>query len=121
MILGSGNYLKTSDVVEGDKVEFIGSGEWIESKRYTYPDGNPRNDFYIKVKIADSEKNMRMNATNREAMIQAFGKDTDNWVGKSATLHKIKAMVAGKLQDCLTIEPNLADQGEAQPETDVPF
>jgi hypothetical protein len=120
-ILGSGNYLKTADANNGDKITFINAGDWIESTMYKYDDGNPKVDFVIKIMFKDEEKVMRLNKTNRDTLIQAFGNNTDEWVGKSALIIKEKVMVAGKKLDCITLEPNTEDQGEATEDTDTPF
>jgi hypothetical protein len=120
-ILGSGNYLKTADANNGDKITFINAGDWIESTMYKYDDGNPKVDFVIKIMFKDEEKVMRLNKTNRDTLIQAFGNNTEMWIGKSALVIKEKVLVGGKKMDCITLEPIIEDQGDAQPETDVPF
>jgi len=104
MILGSGNYLKTAEVVNGTMITFKDEGNWIESTKYKYPDGNNRVDFVIKVEVNGEEKSMRLNKTNREIVTAAYGNDTGKWIGKTAKITKEKMLVAGKKQDCILLE-----------------
>lgn len=104
MILENKTYVKTAEVASGEVVKFLNEGEWVESRKFTYEDGSPRNDFVIKVEISGIEKDMRLNKTNRDTLVKAYGKDTAEWVGKTATIQKVKASVAGKLMDMLVLE-----------------
>jgi uncharacterized phage-like protein YoqJ len=104
MILGSGNFLKTSEVQNGDIITFRDEGLWVENTKYKYPDGNNRVDFVIKIEINGEEKSMRLNKTNREIVQAAYGNDTSKWLGKTAKITKEKMLVAGKKQDCILLE-----------------
>ena len=103
VILGSGNYVKTVEVENGDMVTFKDSGEWIESTRWKYDDGTPKVDFVIGVEIKGVEKKMRLNKTNREVLIEAYDSDTEAWIDKTATITKEKVMVAGERIDCIIL------------------
>ena len=113
MILGSSNYVKTADLQGGEFVTFKNEGTWVESTKYTYPDGNPKQDFVIKVKIGEQEKDLRLNKTNRDILIAAFGNDTSNWVGMSVKLNKVQALVAGKMLDVLIVEAGNQESKDA--------
>lgn len=117
VMLGSGNYLKTADTEGGDIVTFKNEGEWIESNMYKYPDGNPKVDFVIKIDFKGDEKLMRLNKTNRDILVGTYGKDTAEWVGKTARITKEKVMVAGEKKDCIVLE---AEGAEISPE-EIPF
>jgi len=105
ILTGKRNFLRVSDVKGGEIITFLNEGEWVENKKYTYPDGTPRKDFVIKITIFELEKDMRLNATNRSNLISAFGNDTTNWIGKSAILEKTKVMVGGKIMDTIIVKP----------------
>lgn len=104
MILENKKYLKTAEVFGGETITFKSEGEWVQSKKFTYEDGTPKNDFVIKVEILSVEKDMRLNKTNRDVLIAAYGKDTAKWIGQTAIINKVKAMVAGKMQDMIILE-----------------
>jgi len=119
-MLGQGNWIKTAEVNNGDVITFKTEGEWIESTMYKYDDGNPKVDFVIKVGMGTEEKSMRLNKTNRDAVIAAYGKDTSKWVGKTAIIVKEKCLVAGVKRDCITLEIEGADKGVNQTD-EIPF
>jgi len=104
MKLESGTYLKTADVKTGESVTFRTEGEWVENTKYTYDDGNPKNDFVIGITYKGDQKRMRLNKTNRDILIAAYGQETQGWIGKSAMIVKEKMLVAGKRMDCITLE-----------------
>ncbi len=104
MILENKSYLKVADVQGGEVITFLNEGEWIESNKFTYDDGTPRKDFVIKINILDLEKSMRLNKTNRDILVGAWGKETANWIGKQAKITKEKVMVAGKKMDTILLE-----------------
>ena len=121
-ILNSGgSWIKTADVKEGEVIQFKDEGRWEENTKYKYPDGNPKMDFVITVLHNGEEKSMRLNGTNRTTLTEAYGKDTSKWVGKSATIQKMTALVAGKKMDVIVLEANTDDQGEAEETVDIPF
>jgi len=105
ILTGKYDFLKVADVKGGETITFLNEGEWVVNKKYTYPDGTPRKDFVIKVSISGTEKDMRLNVTNRGNLISAFGNDTANWIGKSASLEKTKVMVGGKIMDTIIVKP----------------
>jgi len=104
VMLGSGNYVKTAEVKDGDIITFKNEGVWIENTMYKYPDGNPKVDFVVKVEINGEEKSKRLNKKNRETVIEAYGNDTSKWIGKTAKITKEKMLVAGKKHDCILLE-----------------
>jgi hypothetical protein len=104
MILESKKWLKTADVIGGETITFKSEGEWIENKRYTYPDGAPRQDFVIKVDFNGDIKDMRLNKTNRDTLVNAYGKDTLAWIDQTARLTKVRGLVGGKMMDMVILE-----------------
>lgn len=121
MILESGNYLKSEDAKAGDMVTFKDEGAWVENTKYTYDDGKPRQDFVIGVSHNGTDKKMRLNKTNRDAMVASFGKDTAVWINNSARITKQSVMVAGKLMDCIFLEVGPSENTAKAGEEQVPF
>lgn len=100
-----GAYLKTAEAKDGEVVEFLNEGEWIENSRYTYPDGNPRMDFVCQVRHNNEEKKMRVNKTNRDVLVAAWGIETKDWVNKKAKIELETALIAGKRQKMILLHP----------------
>jgi len=129
MKLDTGSYLKSAEVNTGESVTFRNEGEWVENTKFTYDDGTPKNDFVIGVVYRGADKRMRLNKTNRDNMIAAYGAETRDWVGKPAMIVKEKMLVAGKRMDVITLEVPaannpLTDQDKAdiaKDQPDIPF
>ena len=100
-----GKYLKTAEVNTGEFLEFLSEGEWIENTRYKYPDGNPRVDFIVKIKHNEEEKSFRVNKTNRDILIQAWGVETQDWVGKKAKIEIETVLAGGKRMKTILLHP----------------
>lgn len=81
----SGNFLKADQVKKGEIVTILNAGEERTSK-YTYEDGNPKMEYVFEVDYNGDKKSLRMNATSRRAMVEAFGDETIGWIGKQAKL-----------------------------------
>jgi hypothetical protein len=110
MVKLTGNYLKVSECRTGQIIKFKDEGCWVENTKYKYPDGNPKNDFVIKIEWEETEKSMRLNKTNRDALIAVFGIDTADWVGKEAKIYVEKMLIAGERKDCILLEAVVDDK-----------
>ena len=88
----SGQWLKSADVKNGDKVTFLSEGETKENDKYPYPDGTPKLEYIFKVRHDGAEKNMRVNKTSRVNLMQAWGNETSHWKGRTAQCETQKLM-----------------------------
>ncbi len=105
VILGGGNYFKGADVKDGEIVKIVSEGEW-ELTPFKKQDGSPKNQFCVDVEnIEGKKKKLRINKTNSDILILAWGKDTALWVGKSVRLTTENALVAGKRVKSIMVEP----------------
>jgi len=121
---GNKNWLKSADMKGGEVVTFTTSGEWVEST-FKNPDGSLKNQFVIGVNVNGQDKDMSLNKTNRTELIKAFGDETADWVGRSATINKMKVMVSGEVKDTIILVPCTGNsaKGEVEevPTDEVPF
>ena len=87
MKIGSGGeYLKAKTADKGETIEFKDAGKIVESDRYTYEDGSPKKDYVFEVYYKKEIKLLRVNKASRTAMIEAFGDETNDWIGKKAKI-----------------------------------
>lgn len=98
-------YLKSDSVKTGDQIIFRGEGEWVASKKFSYPDGTPKQQFNIEVEHNLELKTMTLNGTNRNTLINTWGKDTAGWVGKEAKIELVKSLVGGKAVNVIILNP----------------
>jgi hypothetical protein len=92
----SGKYLKVDDVQVGEEIKFLSEGEWVENEKYKYPDGNPRMDFICDVEHKGEKKRWRLNKTNRDILLAAWGNETKEWLNKSAKVELENVLIGGK-------------------------
>lgn len=88
-----GSFLKKGiDFKDGDLVEIGNEGKQIEGQF------GPQDIFLVKLENGE-EGNVSFNQTSINGIIDAFGKDSLNWIGKKVKASKIKQNVAGKFID----------------------
>ena len=115
MILGERKaFVKTAEVQGGEVITFRNEGEWVKNTKFTYEDGSPKNDFIILVELGGEEKSMRLSKMNRETLINAYSKDTENWIGQTARITKVKAAVGGKMMDMIVLEVSIPEGEETE-------
>lgn len=87
-----GQFLKKGeDIKENDIVTIASEGKQVEGEY------GMQNIFLVKT--ATDEGNISVNQTSINALIDAYGEDSKNWIGKQAKATAIKQMVSGKLQN----------------------
>ena len=72
---------------------------------FVNPDGTARQQFIVEVDFNGEIKSLALNSTNRNCLIQHFGKETDAWVNQSCKIELIKMNVAGSLKDVIYLDP----------------
>lgn len=106
MVMLGRKYYSGKNAKEGDVLVFMNEGGWVESS-FKKPDGTPKNTFQITVNVNGDDMLFNLNKTNSDTLIEAFGHDTADWVGKSASVVLKEIEVAGedviavRLQPCL--------------------
>lgn len=96
---------KGEDIKNGDIVTIANEGKQVEG---TY---GTQNVFLVKL-VKGDEKNISVNQTSMNSLIDSFGDDSIGWVGKKVKVWIIKQMVAGKFQDVLYVSDPKAELGE---------
>ena len=103
--LNSAKFLSSKNVQGGEEIEFLNEGGWIVNQRYKYPDGNPKQDFQIKVKIGVEERILNLNKTNRDILAYAWGEETQMWIGKVCGIKLSDCLVSGQMKKIIILEP----------------
>ncbi len=88
----SGDWAKKGeDIKDSDIVVMLDAGTTITG------DYGDRQVF--KIKTRNGEKLLSFNQTSINNLIDAYGEETENWVGKNVKVWIVKASVGGKLKD----------------------
>lgn len=67
------------------------------------------------LKFAETPKLLSLNKTSTQALVEMYGDESDEWVGKPISLEAVKVQVKGELKDAVFIEKqNIsgAEQGQ---------
>ena len=87
-----GSFLKKGvDFKDGDLLEIANEGKEVEGQF-------GMQDLFL-VKFGDKEGNVGFNQTTINGLVDAFGKEAVNWIGKKVKAVKVKQNVAGKFVD----------------------
>ena len=84
-----------ADLKNGDIVTILDSGI-IETGNYK---GKAVDSWYFKVRTRNGEKKAKFNQKSINILIDEFGEDSDNWVGKDVLTIVHKTLIAGEKQD----------------------
>ena len=98
----SGNFLKADDCKGGEEVEILDEGEITEIKT---PEGKVKSVMNIQVKINNQEKTFTPNKSNGNILVEAFGEDTEKWIGKRFKIELAKVRVFGEMKKSIVVEP----------------
>ena len=98
----SGNFLKAEDCKGGEIVEILDGGSMEE---ITTPEGKTKSVLNFQVKIGDNEKTFTPNKSNGNILVEAFGEDTEKWMGKRFKITMTKVRVFGKIKDSIVVDP----------------
>ena len=100
-------YLVASDVQDGDKLVFITPGKFIEKDYSQARDGSDMvTVLEIEVELPNGKKKLTTpNNTSRRNIVDVFGPETDEWMGKAVQVEIVKQNVRGSLRDVIYFTP----------------
>lgn len=104
---------KGVDVNNNDIITIANEGKEVEGQY------GLQHVFLVKLKGGD-EKNLSFNQTSLNGLIDAYGADSIQWIGKKVKVWIIKQNVAGKFTDVLYVshpEADLTTEGFFMPAT----
>jgi len=92
VIRAQGEYAKIGeDIKDGDQIIIRDSGQIVS--------GDYGDRHVFKVLVKNGDKNLTLNQTSMNNMIDAYGENTEDWIDKTATAHVVKQMVANELKN----------------------
>lgn len=97
---GGGAWLDKKELKNGDLAKLVSEAVEIEGQN------GPQIVAKVRIKGKDGEaKNVAVNGPTKNGLIDAFGKDSKNWIGQLLTCHIEKTMIAGKRGIALYLVP----------------
>lgn len=101
-----GPWIDADKIVSGTKAKLV-SECILQDSKYTYPDGNAKKENIAQIRIqGDTEaKNIRINWSSIYALMEAFGEDSKDWIGKILTVKTLDAMVGDTMRTIVYLIP----------------
>lgn len=94
------------NVFNNDVCEIMNEGIEELSKTLKDNNGNPKKLWNFEIKIPDGEiKICNFNNSSLRSFIDAWGRDTKNWVGKKIKAEIVKVQAFGKVVDSIHWKP----------------
>lgn len=98
----STSFLTAELVDDGTEVKIVDEGEEVPAEESKFD----RDSVRITVETENGlQYKWTLNKTTVKNLISEYGSESEEWVGKSVVLNKVKQNVAGKLMDILVGEP----------------
>ena len=129
MIIQTGVFLKVEEVKNGDIITIRDAGTIQVSEKFKtkLADGTevPKKQYVFKVDYKGAEKNLTMNKMSRDNLAAAYTNDTENWIGKKASIEKClfpngkRGIVLSPITE--VAEPEAHDDDAPVDETQAPF
>lgn len=87
-----GAYIKAEEAEKGSIITFKDAGTIEVSDKYRYKntdgtEGDFRKSLVFLVGYKGEEKKLRVNTASRTGLVEAWGDETNAWIGKSAIIH----------------------------------
>lgn len=108
-----GAWAKASELKAGIKAKILDECAPIESQ-YLDDKGNKKMQDVCKVRFEGHQDplNVSLNRATIKGLVEAFGKDSNEWIGKVLTVHTEKIAVAGKRVTAMYLVPEGFEVGE---------
>src|SRR3990167_4813946 len=109
----SGQWVKSDDVKSGTKAKLLSETQPKTSK-FTDDEGKPKMQDVSKIRFEGVEEplNIALNRATIYGLIDAFGSDSKEWVGKTLIAQVEKMIVGGRNVKALYLIPDGFELGE---------
>jgi len=96
------NFIKAENIKGGEICEINGKAETAEIPQ---KDKTVKTVLNVPVLMDGKDRIFTPNKTNGDTMVEAFGEDSDLWVGKKFTLKLADTIAFGKKTKTMLVEP----------------
>lgn len=102
----TGGWVDKSQLKNGQRAKIVSEAQPVPSS-FTDPKGNPTTQDVARVQFEGQKEsvNCNLNKPTVQALIQAFGEDSKDWMGHYLTVEVEKVRVAGKAVTALYLIP----------------
>lgn len=101
----SGDWVKAAELKSGTRAGILNETKRVPSQ-FKDEKGNVKEQDIAKVKFEGvGERNVALNRATINALVAAFGRDSNDWIGKVLTVQTEKMLVGGKRVTALFLVP----------------
>jgi hypothetical protein len=110
----SGAWAKAADLTEGTRAKIIDECTRVESQFKDEKTGEAKKQDVCKVRFKGKPEalNVNLNRATIRGLVDAFGSDSKEWIGKVLAVHTEKTTVAGRRVTALYLFPEGFEVGE---------
>lgn len=115
MLSSGARFLSAKTCQTGDILTFKNAGEYVDGKFLNPPTfadgkpnplaGQPKKELRFEVSVNGVDMIFTANKTNQVILSEAFGRNTDDWVGKKCGITVGKVNVGGQVKDSVMLTP----------------
>lgn len=98
----TGNFIKAEELEGNEIIEFLDEGEIAE---LTSPEGKTKSVVNFKVLLDGEERTFTPNKGNLAVFVEAWGDESEEWIGKKFKVELVKANVFGKMKNSIVAHP----------------
>src|SRR4051812_17433583 len=110
---GGGAWVPAEKMVNGAKVKLVSECVKQES-RFKNKEGEPKTENVAKVRVQGDEQtyNVRLNWATVFGLVDAFGKESKEWIDKVLTVKVVRALVGDTMRNIVYLIPEGFELGE---------
>ena len=97
--LGSQYAKKGEDIKDGDIIKILDSGQMVPGKF-------GGENLTIQISTRNGDRSLSLNQTSVNNLIQLYGDETEKWIGGTAKVFMIRALVSGKMSNVTYLAGN---------------
>ena len=98
----TGNFIKAEELEGGEIIEFLDAGTLSE---ITSPEGKTKKVINFQVLLNGEERNFTPNKGNLGVFVEAWGDESENWIGKKFKVKLVKVKVFGEVKNSIDAKP----------------
>ena len=114
-------FLKADHVKDGDLIKFVDAGV-IDEREFKQKDGSKKVRTILEMNVELRGGDVKVyspNSTTIKQLSEAWGTNTENWVGKIGRIKIIEQLSFGEMTKVLVVIPNKSNKEPLAPEDEV--
>ena len=104
MVMLGTKYYSGKKAKDGDVITFVDEGAWVDTK-FKKDDGSIRRAFQMTIEVNNEQCVFNLNKKNSDVLVEAWGHETKEWIGRKAKVTLKEAEIAGEDMIVIRLKP----------------